>query len=134
MRDGVITGRPIIENLSPVHFLRERGHLVKPTTLKARIMPALQAMQTHFASLSHPISSLSGGNPQKIVIGRWLIDRQHVLLLDDPTKGIDLSAKADLFGLIRKLAAEGMSIIFYSSEDSELLDNADRTEGLSRVS
>ncbi|MCL7997672.1 sugar ABC transporter ATP-binding protein [Brucella sp. 21LCYQ03] len=126
VRDGVITGRPIIENLSPVHFLRERVHLVKPGNLKARVIPALQAMQTRFASLTHPISSLSGGNQQKIVIGRWLIDRQQVLLLDDPTKGIDLSAKADLFALIRKLAAEGMSIILYSSEDSELLDNADR--------
>lgn len=126
VRDGVITGRPIIENLSPVHFLRERMYLVKPGSLKARILPALQAMQTRFASLSHPIGSLSGGNQQKIVIGRWLIDRQQVLLLDDPTKGIDLSAKADLFALIRKLAADGMSIIIYSSEDSELLDNADR--------
>ncbi|OYR19179.1 sugar ABC transporter ATP-binding protein [Brucella thiophenivorans] len=126
VRDGVITGRPIIENLSPVHFLRERMHLVRPANLKEKILPALQAMQTRFASLSHPISSLSGGNQQKIVIGRWLIDRQQVLLLDDPTKGIDLSAKADLFALIRKLASDGMSIILYSSEDSELLDNADR--------
>ena len=48
------------------------------------------------------------------------------LLLDDPTKGIDLSAKADLFALIRNLAAEGMAIVLYSSEDAELLGNADR--------
>src|SRR5690606_33775656 len=75
---------------------------------------------------SHPIGSLSGGNQQKIVIARWLIDRPDVLLLDDPTKGIDLSAKADLFSLIRRLAGEGMTILLYSSEDAELLSNADR--------
>jgi ribose transport system ATP-binding protein len=86
----------------------------------------LQALRTKFAGLGHPISSLSGGNQQKVVIARWLIDRPAVLLLDDPTKGIDLSAKTDLFTLIRKLAAEGMGIVLYASEDAELLDNADR--------
>ena len=126
VRDGVITGRPILENLAPVHFLRMHTQVVKPSTLKEKVMPALEAMRTRFANLSQPINALSGGNQQKIVIGRWLIDRQQVLLLDDPTKGIDLSAKADLFALIRKLAGDGMSIILYSSEDSELLDNADR--------
>ena len=60
------------------------------------------------------------------MIARWLIDRPDVLLLDDPTKGIDLQAKADLFVLIRELAAEGMGIVLYSSEDAELLNNADR--------
>jgi ribose transport system ATP-binding protein len=61
-----------------------------------------------------------------VVIARWLIDRPDVLLLDDPTKGIDLSAKADLFALVRKLAEEGVGIVLYSSEDAELLNNADR--------
>lgn len=61
-----------------------------------------------------------------MIIARWLIDRPDVLLLDDPTKGIDLSAKADLFALIRQLAAEGLGILLYSSEDAELLGNANR--------
>lgn len=125
-RDGVISGRPILENLTPVHFLRNRISLVRPASLKEKVKPALDAMRTKFASLSQPINALSGGNQQKIVIGRWLIDRPDVLLLDDPTKGIDLGAKQDLFSLIRKLAEEGMSIVLYSSEDNELLDNADR--------
>jgi ribose transport system ATP-binding protein len=76
--------------------------------------------------LRHSINSLSGGNQQKIVIARWLIDRPDVLLLDDPTKGVDLTAKADLFAHIRTLAAQGLGIVLYSSEDEELLHNADR--------
>ncbi|EKF17374.1 sugar ABC transporter ATP-binding protein [Nitratireductor pacificus] len=125
-RDGVITGRPILENVTPVHALRNRLMLASPGRLAAGALPALKALNTKFAGLSHPISSLSGGNQQKIVIARWLIDRPDVLLLDDPTKGIDLSAKADLFALIRKLAEDGLAIILYSSEDAELLNNADR--------
>ncbi|MBS9721920.1 sugar ABC transporter ATP-binding protein [Tianweitania sp. BSSL-BM11] len=125
-RDGVIAGRPILENVTPVHALKQRLSLATPSSLREKAKPALEALRTKFAGFSHPIGSLSGGNQQKIVIARWLIDRPDVLLLDDPTKGIDLQAKTDLFQLIRKLAAEGMAIVLYSSEDAELLGNADR--------
>ncbi|MBI1620846.1 sugar ABC transporter ATP-binding protein [Aquamicrobium zhengzhouense] len=125
-RDGVIQGRPILENVTPIHFLRNRLRLASPASLKRKATPAVEALKTKFASFAHPIGSLSGGNQQKIVIARWLIDRPKVLLLDDPTKGIDLSAKADLFALVRTLAAEGMAIVLYSSEDAELLSNSDR--------
>lgn len=125
-RDGVMQGRPILENVTPIHYLRQKLFLARPSALAERVKPALEALNTKFGGLSHPINSLSGGNHQKIVIALWLIDRPDVLLLDDPTKGIDLSAKADLFALIRKLAAEGMGIVLYSSEDAELLNNADR--------
>ncbi|MBX3529655.1 MAG: sugar ABC transporter ATP-binding protein [Rhizobiaceae bacterium] len=125
-RDGVIQGRPILENVTPIHFLRNRLTLARPGPLRDKATPAVEALHTRFAGFSHPIGSLSGGNQQKIVIARWLIDRPDVLLLDDPTKGIDLSAKADLFALVRKLAAEGMAIVLYSSEDAELLANSDR--------
>ena len=125
-RDGIVTGRPILENVVPIHYLRRRLKLARPARLRAAAAPAMEAMKTRFAGFSHPVDSLSGGNQQKVVIARWLIDRPDILLLDDPTKGIDLSAKADLFALIRELAAEGMAIILYSSEDAELLANADR--------
>ncbi|MFX3680735.1 sugar ABC transporter ATP-binding protein [Oceaniradius stylonematis] len=124
--DGVITDRPILENVTPVHFLRNRLTFAFPGRLRAAVLPALQALRTKYATLSHPISSLSGGNQQKIVIARWLTDPPQVLLLDDPTKGIDLATKTELFALIRELAEKGMAIILYSSEDSELLTNADR--------
>jgi len=125
-RDGVISGRPIFENVMPIHYLRDRLIFARPSALRGKAEKALQALHTRFAGLSHSLNSLSGGNQQKVVIARWLIDRPEVLLLDDPTKGIDLSAKADLFALIRTLAEEGMGIVLYSSEDAELLANADR--------
>lgn len=125
-RDGVIQSRTILENVMPIHFLRNRLTLASAGALKAKATPAVEAMNTKFAGFSHPIGSLSGGNQQKIVIARWLIDRPKVLLLDDPTKGIDLSAKADLFALVRRLAKEGLAIILYSSDDAELLANSDR--------
>lgn len=125
-RDGVISGRPILENVTPIHFLRNALRLVRPKTLAEKADGPLAALKTRFASLDQPINSLSGGNQQKMVIARWLLERPDVLLLDDPTKGIDLQAKSDLFALIRTLAAEGMGIVLYSSEDAELLGNADR--------
>jgi len=125
-RDGIIQGRPILENLMPIHYLRQRLRIAQPAALREKARPAVEALRTKFAGYADPINALSGGNQQKIVIARWLIDRPDVLLLDDPTKGVDLSAKGDLFALIRKLAAEGLGIVLYSSEDAELLANADR--------
>lgn len=125
-RDGAITGRPILENVTPIHFVKNRVPLALPGRLEQKVGPALASLKTKFATLMHPISSLSGGNQQKVIIARWLVDRPRILLLDDPTKGIDLQTKTELFALIRELAAEGMAILLYSSEDAELLGNAGR--------
>jgi ABC-type sugar transport system ATPase subunit len=72
------------------------------------------------------ITGLSGGNQQKCIIGRWLLTRPRVLLLDDPTRGIDVGAKAELYALIDRLCREGMAVILTSSELPELLTLADR--------
>ncbi len=125
-RDGLIQDRSILENVTPVHALRNHLYLASPRALSKKVMPALQAMNTKFSNLASSVASLSGGNQQKVVIARWLTDPPEVLILDDPTKGIDLSAKAELFALIRSLASDGMAIILYSSEETELLNNADR--------
>ena len=125
-RDGTLTGRPILENVTPIHFLRNGLHLARPGALTALVDGPLKALKTKFQDIGQPVNSLSGGNQQKVVIARWLVDRPSILLLDDPTKGIDLAAKSDLFQLIRSLAADGMGIVLYSSEDAELLANADR--------
>lgn len=67
-----------------------------------------------------PIGTLSGGNQQKVVIGRWVHANSRILLLDEPTRGVDVEAKAQIYAIIRQLAAEGRSIIFVSSEIEEL--------------
>jgi ribose transport system ATP-binding protein len=73
-----------------------------------------------------PTATLSGGNQQKVVIGKWLATRPRVLLLDEPTRGIDVGAKRDIYDLIFKLAAEGLAIVVVTSELPELLLLADR--------
>ena len=70
--------------------------------------------------------NLSGGNQQKIVLAKWLATNPQILLLDEPTRGIDLNAKAEIYALIRELAAGGMGIIMVSSELPEILAVSDR--------
>jgi ABC-type sugar transport system ATPase subunit len=72
------------------------------------------------------ITGLSGGNQQKCIIGRWLLTEPEVLLLDDPTRGIDVGAKAELYTLIDRLCRQGLGVILTSSELPELLTLADR--------
>jgi ABC-type sugar transport system ATPase subunit len=72
------------------------------------------------------ITGLSGGNQQKCIIGRWLLTNPEVLLLDDPTRGIDVGAKAELYTLIDRLCRQGLGVILTSSELPELLTLADR--------
>lgn len=125
-RDASLQGRSIFENLVAALMVREKLKLVRPTALKPRVGRVAEEMKTKFSDMDMPIGTLSGGNQQKIFISRWLATAPKLLLLDDPTKGIDLGAKADLFALMRRQAEAGATIIFYSSEDSEILDYADR--------
>ncbi|SDR17964.1 monosaccharide ABC transporter ATP-binding protein, CUT2 family [Rhizobiales bacterium GAS113] len=78
------------------------------------------------AGLEQPVASLSGGNQQKVVIGKWLATTPRILLLDEPTRGIDVGAKRDIYELIFNLAAQGLGIVVVTSELPELLLLADR--------
>jgi len=83
------------------------------------------------AGVDAPITSLSGGNQQKTIIGRWLLAQPRILLLDDPTRGVDVGAKAELYRLMDELCRNGMAIILTSSELPELLAVCDRVLVLS---
>ena len=87
---------------------------------------AIQAMHIKTPSQSTQIRSLSGGNQQKVIIGRWLLTKPEVLLLDEPTRGIDVGAKYEIYQLIIDLANEGKGVIMVSSEMPELLGVCDR--------
>ena len=78
------------------------------------------------ASLDHPVRSLSGGNQQKTTLARWLATNPKLLILDEPTHGVDVGAKAEIYQLMRQLSAEGLSIILISSELPEILTMSDR--------
>jgi len=125
-RDGVMAIRPIFENLVVSLLARDRHFVVARRGLESRIGPIIDRLKLKFASLDATVSELSGGNQQKVVIGRWLATRPTVLLLDDPTKGIDISTKEDLYAIMDDLCGRGVSILFHSSDDEELLTVADR--------
>ena len=73
-----------------------------------------------------PVSSLSGGNAQKVVIGKWLQRLPRLLLLNDPTMGVDVGTKAEFYDLLKDLCKQGTTILFYSSDDEELVGLCDR--------
>lgn len=87
---------------------------------------AVSAIGIKTAGVDAPITSLSGGNQQKVVFGRWVVAESTILLLDDPTVGVDVAAKHEIYALIRSLTTQGMSVIVCSSELPELLHLCDR--------
>lgn len=91
----------------------------------------VEKLRIKTAGLTPAIGSLSGGNQQKCIVGRWLLTHPKVLLLDDPTRGVDVGAKAELYRVIRGLCSEGLGVIVTSSELPELLTLSDRIMVLS---
>ncbi len=125
---GLFTEMTVAENITLAH-LGSLAH-VGFVSAYAEHRAVLHAIERHgikTASSDAPITSLSGGNQQKCIIARWLLSTPRVLLLDEPTRGIDVGAKAEIYALIRQLAGhEGVSIIMTSSELPELLAVCDR--------
>lgn len=94
--------------------------------IKQATSAIVSRMRVKTAETGTPIMTLSGGNQQKVVIGRWVYARSRILLLDEPTRGVDVEAKNQIYRIARELAAEGKSIIFVSSEVEELPQVCDR--------
>jgi ABC-type sugar transport system ATPase subunit/ribose/xylose/arabinose/galactoside ABC-type transport system permease subunit len=92
----------------------------------ARTRTAVERLAIRLRSPEQPVGTLSGGNQQKVVLGRWLGRDPKVLLLDEPTRGVDVGAKAEIHALVRRLASEGRAIVFISSELPEVLAQSDR--------
>ncbi len=116
LENGTIAALPRMNALDFVRTGQERREFAR---VSARL--ALRC-----ASVHAPVASLSGGNQQKVLLARWLLLDPQVLFLDDPTRGIDVSAKQDMYGLIAELAAAGKGVILVSSELPELLRCSDR--------
>ncbi|MBW8484137.1 sugar ABC transporter ATP-binding protein [Actinomadura parmotrematis] len=93
---------------------------------RADVAARLADLDVRPADPDRPVRTLSGGNQQKAVLARWLIDRRRVLLLDEPTRGVDVGARAELYRLVRDLAGAGLAVVLVSSEIPEVLGLADR--------
>jgi putative multiple sugar transport system ATP-binding protein len=87
---------------------------------------ARQAMHIKCSGINQVVESLSGGNQQKVVLSKWVQAEPDVMMLDEPTRGIDVGAKYEIYTIINRLASEGKSIVMISSEMPELLGMCDR--------
>ena len=125
-RDGFIPGMSALHNvvLSTLKRFRKVG-LVDHAAADRCARKALSHLQTRGA-LERPVTGLSGGNQQKVLFARIIEQDSKVILLDEPTKGVDIGAKGDIYEIIRRLADEGRCIIVVSSEEEEILEVADR--------
>jgi rhamnose transport system ATP-binding protein len=135
-RHGLALPMPIYQNMSLPSLLRtSRRGFLKAANELALARKYAERLDLRAASLSVPVGTLSGGNQQKVVIGKWLATQPKVIILDEPTKGIDIGSKAAVHAFIGELAAEGLSIIMISSELPEIIGMSDRVlvmkEGLS---
>jgi ABC-type sugar transport system ATPase subunit len=126
-RLGLFAAMNVGENIS-ICTLSDagRGGFISRTREWQEAAATAQRLAVKTAGLSAPITTLSGGNQQKCIIGRWLQTRPQVLLLDDPTRGVDVGAKAELYRLIDGLVRDGIGVIMTSSELPELLTVCDR--------
>jgi ribose transport system ATP-binding protein len=125
---GLMSKRSILENLS-VASLRDRlaaGFWVRMDRERASASEQVRRLAIKIGALSDDVSTLSGGNQQKVVLGKWLVTRPRVVLLDDPTKGVDVGAKQEIYRIVREMTAQGAVVLLNSSDDEELVELCDR--------
>lgn len=92
----------------------------------------MNSLRVKASSKEQVVSNLSGGNQQKVILGRWLATKPKILILDEPTRGIDIGAKAEIYGIIDELAKQGTAIIMISSELPEIINTSDRIAVMSQ--
>jgi ABC-type sugar transport system ATPase subunit len=126
--DGLVLEAAVADNLALVALgAHARGGLVDRRRLaRALAEQAAQVRLETAGGLARPAATLSGGNQQKVVLGKWLLSGPSVVLLDEPTRGIDVGAKQQVYQLVSDLADAGTAVLLVSSEIEELLGLADR--------
>jgi ribose transport system ATP-binding protein len=103
-----------------------RGGFLSGRAEREAAAELVKALDVRPAGVDRPVRNLSGGNQQKVVLARWLMRDCRVLLLDEPTRGVDVGARSEIYALVRRLAASGVAIVLVSSEVEEVLGLADR--------
>jgi ABC-type sugar transport system ATPase subunit len=124
---GLLMLRSILDNITLPHLdeVSELG-VVRSRTANARAGELITRLQVRARSPKAPVNTLSGGNQQKVLFAKWLFDPPLVFIADEPTRGVDVGAKAAIYELIKSLASEGIAVLLISSEHEELLGLAHR--------
>jgi len=124
---GAITALPIFQNITlPSLTKTSKNGFIRLAEEFALAREYTQRLDLRAASLDTLVGNLSGGNQQKVVIAKWLATQPKVIILDEPTKGIDIGSKAAVHEFMAELAAQGMAVIMVSSEIPEIIGMADR--------
>ena len=123
---GLVLSMSVAQNTTMV-ATHTKSRLVPPSIRKERMMAGrlAESVNLRSSSLTQPVKTLSGGNQQKVVYCKWIASQPRVLLLDDPTRGVDVSAKAEIHTQLRQAAADGLALLVTSSEIPELIDLCD---------
>jgi ribose transport system ATP-binding protein len=126
--DGLVLGLPIRDNVSLASFSdMSRWGILDRQRQGALVKAKVRELDVRPPDVERLVRVLSGGNQQKVVLAKWLLTRARVLLLDEPTRGVDIAAKKEIYATIANLAACGMGILLISSELPEILGMCDRT-------
>ncbi|MFU9138153.1 ribose ABC transporter ATP-binding protein RbsA [Erwinia tasmaniensis] len=127
-RDGLVLGMSVKENMSltALDYFSHSGGRLKHAEEQLAVSDFITLFKVKTPSMNQPIGLLSGGNQQKVAIARGLMTRPKVLILDEPTRGVDVGAKKEIYQLINQFKDEGLSIILVSSEMPEVLGMSDR--------
>jgi ABC-type sugar transport system ATPase subunit len=126
-RDGLILQMSLRDNMSLPSFSRmSRYGLISRLQQTVLVRDEMAEVGVRAPSIDAPVRRLSGGNQQKVVVGKWLLRGARVLLLDEPTRGVDVGAKAEIYRIIATLAERGKAILLVSSELPEILGMSDR--------
>ena len=126
--EGAIAGLSVRENCTLTDLKRHSGPtwLLNRPAERAEVADWVQQLDIRPPRPDAVFATLSGGNQQKVVLAKWLRRKPRVLLLDEPTQGVDVHAKATIHALAREIAAQGAVVIIASSDDTELCDTCDR--------
>jgi ribose transport system ATP-binding protein len=125
--EGLMLPMSVRDNLT-LAALDQHGRFgwIEAAAERAAVDRMTQRLQIGLSDVDQPVGSLSGGNQQKVVIGKWLMTQPRIILLNDPTRGIDVGTKQELYRLFRELADSGAAILFYSTDYDELMGCCDR--------
>jgi ribose transport system ATP-binding protein len=125
--EGLMLPMSVTDNLlSAAYYKVMRGPFIDPEKSRKAVADAITKLQIKVARPEDPVATLSGGNQQKVVIAKWLMTDPGLVLLNDPTRGIDVGTKQELYHLMRNLADQGTAILFYSTDYAELIGLCDR--------
>ena len=124
---GLLLDEAVYRNITVASMTRfARGGFLDQRAERAAAEELTKSLDVRPAGVARAVRTLSGGNQQKIVLARWLMRDCRVLLLDEPTRGVDVGARTEIYGLVRSLAARGVAVVLVSSEVEEVLGLADR--------